>query len=944
MTKGADWMLKIVALLHDPPGKTLGLPGHQRRAFELMGRVIGEDEFQRRFGKLATELTRRDFEGTREAELIKEADHIASAIDRAAFPKQTRLDSADFIRNLQVRHPFSGRALSLVTTGSPDDGIAQDILDFASSRPDPRRKHLALWRILPLLSADVTTRVLPPDTRIIDHTLWAHLDVTSALVSALPEVAMLQVSVGPVQTFIFEARRTQDLWMGSYLLSYLASTGIKVIAEAYGPDAVIYPSLRGHPWMDRWLQGELGAFPPSVFTGDITIASTSNKFVAFVPAKDVGDIAGEVTQAIRGTWRKIAEAVRQDFPGGPREGTWVQIWQRQVEREDWPQIYWSAVFWPDVEKYPQDRGADEALRRVETCLGTQCTHRERLDLYKRSWQQGTNVGTMYAPLYELLSAALDARRHSRDFPQTEEDGEKCTISPSFSALRTAKKQSRGQVRQYWREVAEALKNQGRAHELVADGRERLSAIAAIKRFAQHSYFERQHRIRLYFPSTSRVAAVPFYRALFEQLPDKDSLQQKLKDHLNTLDKLVYPQVSEQAAGKALPGLSLGLQALPQEFHADAEEILRYDADVLYPERLDPRVLKREHDIEDRDAALQAQQTCRALHEAVGMAPPAYYAILLMDGDDIGKWLTGKHEKMPAFCGAMHPDILPKFKRLENASDWRETLEARRPLAANLHASLSAALSTFARRCVPRVVEERHYGRVVYAGGDDVLALLPLAEAVPAAYALYALFSGYAEIKAGDLKIKVDSNGFLVWEDEILLVPGPNITLGASLAVVHHLYPLDAALAAAREAERAAKRVKDKAAIAVRVLKRSGETVIMRSKWQSLRNLFDEMVGHFAEGRLSSRFAYDLSERAAGVTTLPADAQKAMLKQLVQRHKTNTMTDDTATDLVECLVRWAQALDRQVPAEEIDGVNVPQGFAELARWVVFACFVAQGGGE
>jgi len=268
----------------------------------------------------------------------------------------------------------------------------------------------------------------------------------------------------------------------------------------------------------------------------------------------------------------------------------------------------------------------------------------------------------------------------------------------------------------------------------------------------------------------------------------------------------------------------------------------------------------------------------------------------------------------------------------------------RPLAANLHASLSAALSTFAWRCVRWVVEERHFGRVVYAGGDDVLALLPLSEAIPAARELYALFTGHAEVENEGLRIKDDSNGFLEWEDEILLVPGPNITLSAGLAVVHHLYPLDAALAAAREAERAAKAVPGKAAVAVRVLKRSGETVTVRSRWESIGGLFDELVRHFAEDRLSSRFAYDLNERAPVVNALPADARKAAIKQLVKRHKTQALSDSDANDLVKRLAEWAQALDAQTPRENVDGVEVPQGLAELARWTVFARFVAQGGGE
>jgi len=390
-----DWILKTTALLHDSPNKVLNLKSHEREAFRVIEEIVDSAEFEARFGFKASEVTsNREWKaqvqklerGNKPWQFLKLADQIASAIDRAAYPDSVRLFSRDYASNPLLKHPFSGAELKLPTVvqscqnaaGEFDEGVAlraqldalsrvKDLLS-ALTLDTPQKKYLALWRMLPHL-ADHEHSLLPPDTRMVDHTLWAHLDVTSALVSSLPGVAMLQMSVGPVQTFIFEARRTQDLWMGSYLLSYLAWEGIKVIVEAYGPDAVIYPSLRGHPWLDRWLQKELGeSLPPSVFPGDITAASTPNKFVALVPAQGVESIANKIADRIRGTWRKIAEAVHQDFPGDPRAGIWQEIWQRQVEREDWPQIYWSAVCWPSVNLYPQEQGADEALRRVEACL------------------------------------------------------------------------------------------------------------------------------------------------------------------------------------------------------------------------------------------------------------------------------------------------------------------------------------------------------------------------------------------------------------------------------------------------------------------------------------------------------------------------------------------------------------------------------------------------
>ena len=90
--------------------------------------------------------------------------------------------------------------------------------------------------------------VLPADTRVPDHTIWNHLDLTSAFASAFaldPEKnpALLAMSFGPVQDFIAQARTTSDLWAGSHLLSRLAWEGLKVICEQLGPDAVIFPAI-----------------------------------------------------------------------------------------------------------------------------------------------------------------------------------------------------------------------------------------------------------------------------------------------------------------------------------------------------------------------------------------------------------------------------------------------------------------------------------------------------------------------------------------------------------------------------------------------------------------------------------------------------------------------------------------------------------------------------
>lgn len=927
-----DWVLKIIALLHDPPEKTLGLEGHQRRAFQLMEQVIGTEEFKTRFRKLAAELTRKDFEASTEGMRIKQADQIASAIDRAAFPNSVRLESSDFMRNPQIRHPFCGEPFRLEGMSGADAIQSQTdlILGYVNRQADMRKKYLALWRAMPLLVSDAAARLLPSDTRIVDHPLWAHLDATSALATALPGVLMLHVGIGPVQDFIREARRTQDLWMGSYLLSYLTWKGIQAVVEQHGPDSIIYPSLRGQSLVDKWLESELGGLPPGVPSPDLTMATIPNKFVAFVPAGDVREdgLPDRIVGAVRGAWREIAQAVHDGFPGGPQPGEWERIWSRQTQSADWPEIYWSAVRWPDVDCSPQLSGAEESLRIVEAYLGEQIFYRQLLKTYRQSWPAGTHSGTMYGALYRLLTAAMDARKRSRDFAAREEDGEKCTVMPTLSALRLDGKSRRAEVSKYWQGVADTLRQQNRAHEIKADGSERLSAAAAIKRFAQQSYF-RPHGIRLAFPSTSRLAAVPFYRRLLERLPNDLELQQRLRDHLEALEKLRYPQVSDEADEKALPALRSKVEALEGEPRSLAESLFQFEADVLYPERLTADLLQREYGAINRQAAEKAQQTCRELGKAV-CSPPTYYAILVMDGDDMGKWLAGEHPQMPHFRDAMHPEVLPRFGVLPEPerSNWKSLLDSQRPLAANLHASLSGALSTFALRGVKFIVEERHFGRVVYAGGDNLLAFLPLVEALAAARELYMLFTGRARVVDGKLELDPSGqNGYVRWNDEILLMPGPRITLSAGLTIAHHLYPLDAALEAAREAEKAAKSVPGKSAVCVRVLKRIGETVQMRSKWDAMGDTFGRLIALFKNEALSSKLPYAVAESAF---VLPrADALfESELRRLLRRHRHPTRWQEDEAQWAATLQSWAATL--------------PEQSAELARWLTLARFIAQGG--
>ena len=53
---------------------------------------------------------------------------------------------------------------------------------------------------------------------------------------------LLLISLGPVQDFIASARRSRDLWFGSYLLAELSKCVARSIASSEGLEALIFPA------------------------------------------------------------------------------------------------------------------------------------------------------------------------------------------------------------------------------------------------------------------------------------------------------------------------------------------------------------------------------------------------------------------------------------------------------------------------------------------------------------------------------------------------------------------------------------------------------------------------------------------------------------------------------------------------------------------------------
>ncbi len=142
--------------------------------------------------------------------------------------------------------------------------------------------------------------------------------------------------IGPVQSFIAAARRTQDLYVGSRLLSLLASAGVSAAQSA---------------------RGDL-LFPVELSNGNLP-DRVPHRF-AFLNEHVPDHVVPIVKDAIDGEWRGIAAKVRAWLTDDMRLGTnWHADFDRQVA--NWLEIYWVAVPYDRNDHARSYRRADIAL-------------------------------------------------------------------------------------------------------------------------------------------------------------------------------------------------------------------------------------------------------------------------------------------------------------------------------------------------------------------------------------------------------------------------------------------------------------------------------------------------------------------------------------------------------------------------------------------------------
>lgn len=972
---------------------------------------------------------------------VEEADRIAQGLDIPPFVEQVPADV--FRQDPCLTHPLSGELYRLQDLqerlpsldpaklqGSVVEAvkaIREEIETSQSGQSDSlyKRLFLDLWRRLPEAIQHVEQveqgvsgpqlgalwDLLPADPRIPSHSVWDHAAIASAVASALPCPALLLFDLASIQDFVASARRTQDAWMGSFLPSYLIWEAIKVIADEFGPDCLVYPSLREQPLVDLWL------FDKNIRPrGDVTdrdqflkqyrtalqIASFPERFTAIVPADRAQALAEKAHGALQERWKAIAWAVRCEVEAAVAsemylslacDSDWKDAWERQID-DGFKRL---GIFWVVC---PWGSDPQHVIHAYEQLLPSTAGHpaRKQYDAFcaimsavtKKSSPQ--NLGMVYSLLSRMAAQALTARKTLRDFQQLEEPDWKCSLCglrqalrPEYPKLRETFKTESDEtlLRLFWERLAAAsrrgtgLKLQGRIRR-----GDRLCAVCLTKRLALEGYFEADLGFdRHLFPSTATIATVPFKIEVIERY--KTGSFDSLRNYVTQV-KAFLETHGIFYESSAVPRLETMCESLEGPSRSVVEGFLRIDGEWLFEESFDPEKIRREYpQVKECDfreeLRSKAVQALRALLEAVRKRPPRYYAILAMDGDKMSAWVAG--HMAPLLEGLLHP------RARSLCATW--SLEnVHRPLGPTLHLALSTALKNFALEIVRTVVEEEYLGKLIYAGGDDVLAFLPVNDLLPVMRKLRRLFQGEnCTVRVGN-KIIQTENGFAKItvgnkEQRRLLAgafhaqdcfgkpwQGPTASVGA--VIVHESHPLTPAIERARDAlKKHAKEKMGRDAFAIHLIRRAGEPLEMGMKWYvrevnrpgqlvDILEYIEGAVGFMREGTLSSQLAYDMKDRQAGLAGALEDfrggrvpwwleAQAKELERLIDRHLKRGIPRDKKQEIKGKILQVFQAVQNGLKAyiaEWPEDVPIPEGLDDpwqlLTKLLLLARFIAVEG--
>ncbi len=671
-----------------------------------------------------------------------------------------------------------------------------------------------------------------------------------------------------------------------------------------------------------------------------------NVAVVLVPLSEAGEIARKVADAMRRWAMERATEAAQKLCTAAEimlcDAMKVQI---AGQMEGFPEVYWSIVPW-----VPALEPASELERLLNEFYDEGTKHFFRSPAWavlQRSIPgfYDPNPGILYPAIYDLADRALGTAKATRGFRQLEQSGYRCTLCGEREWLTT----DRGELEKpggqrhgtLWHRVAQKKPGWVRS-DSQGNPREYLCALCALKRLWPALFLEEIEQagqpVQRYVISTHTMALAPTLSAIADLSAQMDDQRQKAKNE-------ILAQLQQKKLDRV---------ALPARLYrkvCNDPEWLRVVGGI--PALLD-------HLAEEADSGASVEEERKNIESTIRQlggdrSIERYYALLLLDGDQMGAWVSGREE---AFVLPMeklwHPGIRDRAEiRIPALEDYRKA----RAVSPARHVFLSRALNNFAVRLVPAIVEDLHLGKLIYAGGDDVLAMTSVSDLLSTLAWLRCAYSGFDPghlfDPSGTKTLKLSGgHALLEWNQrkQLMALMGVRATVSAGVVVAHYAAPLQALLRELRRAETRAKQVPGKNAFSLTLMKRSGGTTIFTAPWgdgsspvrtlealKRLRNLF---ARHLT--RQAGYAALDWIGRFEGIST--ANGEKDMLeailsreflrhqKKLAQGSHAETSQQQEIRAVVKELVELAFAAPRTGPSANACPVGFLQGALQTAEFL------------
>ena len=548
------------------------------------------------------------------------------------------------------------------------------------------------------------------------------------------KMVTLHFSFSPVQSFVAEARRTRDLWAGSYILSWLSGQAMKAVVDNGGK--ILLPTVEN----DHLFHQISSPKPISIKDPASYLGSLPNRFIASVPAGIDGSIC---TKAINNSWKKITNEVFNIIKkccNAKQE----KLWKRQTE-----------------------------------------------DFWECSWVVGdaTNL--------------LDKRKNIRIHFSPPEPGEKCTVCGQRQELACLDRPTRTLSKKWWDKLKEKT-DIAKIHGLDLKENERLCAICLTKRLFPHIAKESLGwPVPEFYPSTAYISAIDWIIQVMELSKIDEAVKEKASNLLNMVQKPIV-KYAERRTWHHITKISKLANEVPE-----LAAFLEVDGAVFFKDA----IYQKDSNLPNKQEiakALKALQEEIKRHEPFQGEASPFYAMLLMDGDNMGA-------------------LLSTYNNSERGQ-------------------ISKALSEFTSQ-VPEIVHDLN-GILIYAGGDDVFALLPVSTAIEC---------------ARRCKIAYECS----FKKIAPFVPSQNATISAAIQFAHMNTALGVVVRDSHKLlDNIAKDETGRDSIACKVWKRGGPILTWAKPWEKMENLNGLIIHQVCEAftddsnqpdKFSSKFFYKLRE-------------------------------------------------------------------------------------